>query len=112
MTQKTMDIGEFIEELAAGTFGAKISRALQTCALQVVEHDKSGEVTIKFKLKKAGESSQVMCEHQIKTSRPTLRGKQAEEDTTSTPLFVNPLGILTLMPLAQGRLFEKEEQGK
>ncbi|WP_197026935.1 hypothetical protein [Methylomonas sp. 11b] len=43
--------------------------------------------------------------HTLKFSKPTRRGKATEEMTTSTPMYVNNLGCLTISPQTQDDLF-------
>lgn len=96
-------------DLDAGLFSAKISRAISDAALAVVEHGEKGrkaKVTIELTLARIGESHQIDLTHKISSSRPTRRGKVAEEDSTSTPMYVGPHGALSIAPAAQMRLFE------
>jgi hypothetical protein len=43
----------------------------------------------------------VQIGHTLKVSRPTLRGKATEEDTTTTPMYVGKGGKMTIAPDAQ-----------
>lgn len=102
----TSSTTQLLEDLEAGIFMQRLDAALRACAAGVVEYSRDGEITIKLKLKKIGDSSQVTAVHSIKSSHPTLKGKVVEEATTNTPLHVGRGGRLSLYPEAQGKLFE------
>lgn len=100
------DVSEFLSDLDAGVFERKLSVALSQAAAAVVDHDKAGEVTVKFSLKKIAGTSQVSCSHLLKFSRPTSGGKVSEEDSRDTVLHVGKNGRLSLVPETQTLLFE------
>lgn len=102
-----------LPELDAGLFNQKLSRAISDVALGVVTHGRQGDVVVTFKIKQIGDSVQVQCEHTIKRTAPTKRGKSIEEDTTTTPLYVGRNGATTLMPESQekfGFMDEEDEE--
>lgn len=101
------DVSEFLSDLDAGVFERKLSVALSQAAAAVVDHDKVGEVTVKFSLKKIPGTSQVSCSHLLKFSRPTSGGKVSEEDSRDTVLHVGKNGRLSLVPETQTVLFER-----
>ena len=107
MATQPTDVPQFIEDLCGGVFEEKLASVLSMVAESVDTHDKSGEITIKLSMKKIGSSSQVNISHKIAYSHPTMRGKKGEEDTTETPMYVNPGGRLTLFPEHQGQMFDK-----
>ena len=88
-------------------FEQKISQALSDAAAGVVDHNKKGQVTITFDLKRIETSQQVSVAHKLTYARPTARGKMSEETTTSTPMYVGTNGKLSLFPENQGQLFGK-----
>lgn len=102
------DVSEFLSDLDAGVFERKLSVALSQAAAAVVDHDKVGEVTVKFTLKKIAGTSQVSCAHLLKFTRPTSGGKASEEDKRDTVLHVGKNGRLSLVPETQGVLFERK----
>lgn len=104
------DVSEFLSDLDAGVFERKLSVALSQAAAAVVDHDKVGEVVVKFSLKKVGGTSQVTCSHQLKFSRPTSTGKVSEEDSRDTVLHVGKNGRLSLVPETQGDFFKTAER--
>lgn len=109
---KTTNTEQLLQDLDGGVFAEKIGRALSEAATGTVLTGKRGEVTVTFKLKRIGESSQVECAHAIKYLIPTEKGKITEENTTSTPLHVGQRGALTLFPNAtQAPLFDREPSG-
>jgi len=98
------DFRELLTELNAGIFEQQINAALSDVALGTALHGdkgKTGEVTIKLKLQRIGESSQVAMKHTLSFSKPTPRGKATEEATTETPLYVCRGGKLSVMPEEQ-----------
>lgn len=107
-----MDEYDFIEtlnDLDAGVFSAKLTRAVKDVAIGAVEYGKTGKVVIDLTMKRIGESHQVNLEHKLKYDKPTLRGKSIEEDATSTPMHVGRGGKITLMPDTQESLnFNKD----
>ena len=100
------DVTEFLSDLDAGIFERKLSVALSQAAAAVTDHDKVGEVTVKFSLKKIAGTSQVNCTHLLTYSRPTSSGKVREEDKRSTVLHVGKFGRLSLVPEAQTDMFK------
>lgn len=106
MTSAATDVPEFLSDLDAGVFERKLSVALSQAAAAVSDHDKVGEVTVKFSLKKVPGTSQVTCTHLLTYSHPTSSGKVREEDKRSTVLHVGKFGRLSLVPEAQTDLFK------
>ena len=107
--QTNPTIEETLGEFDAGLFLKQLETALKEVALGVIANDKkAGSVTMDLKLKRIGESSSVTVEHTLKFNKPTRRGKSGEEMTTSTPMYVNNLGYLTIHPQTQDDLFEQE----
>lgn len=104
---------ETLGEFDAGLFSQKTLEALKDTALAVIRGDgkKKGKVTIEIELDKIGDSSSVTVAHTLKVSKPTKRGKATEEDTTSTPMYVDNLGYLTIAPQTQEDLFKQENPG-
>lgn len=109
-TSAATDVGEFITDLDGGIFDRKLSIALSQVAAATVDHDKAGEVHVKFTFTKIPGTSQVQCAHQLKFTRPTLDGKAGEEEKRSTPLHVGKYGRLTLAPENQLTMFNREGQ--
>lgn len=108
MTQNPR-IQETLEELDAGIFLQQAEAALKEVALGVINSDKKkGSVTITLELEKIGDSSSVSVNHTLKFNKPTRRGKASEEMTTSTPMYVNNLGYLTINQQTQNDLFAVE----
>jgi len=105
---KTTDITALFNDLDAGVFVERLSAALRDTALGVVTTGKKGKVTITLDIERQGDSSQVLCKHQIKYARPTAKGKAMEEATTSTPLHVGVGGVLSLFPETQAEMFGTE----
>jgi hypothetical protein len=102
---KSTDITTLLGDLDAGVFAQRLGAALNDTALGVCHTGKKGRVTITLDLSRTGDSSQVLCTHQIKYARPTDKGKATEEHTTSTPLHVLKGGLLSLFPEKQDDMF-------
>lgn len=103
MNEKTYDFTETLNDLDAGVFAQKLSRAVADTAEAVAYHERKakGKVTIELTMERIGDSSQLSVSHKLSFSKPTRRGKATEEDTTSTALYVGPRGALSVMPDTQ-----------
>lgn len=104
------DVGEFITDLDGGMFDRKLSAALSQVAAAVVDHDKAGEVTIKFSFRRIAGTHQVHVAHAMKYTKPTMDGKASEEETRTTSLYVGKYGKLTLTPESQLSFIDRQGQ--
>lgn len=98
------NVEDFISELDGGVFVEKLGQALSDVAAGTIDHGKGrkkGKVVLELDIQQIGESHQVQISHTLKVSRPTLRGKATEEDTTTTPMYVGKGGKMTIAPDAQ-----------
>lgn len=109
---KSTDTKQLLEDLNAGVFSEQVGRAFSDVAAGVTETGRAGEVIIKFKMKRIGESQQVNVSHSLKYIAPTRRGRKIEELSTDTPMHVNPDGDVTLFPKDQGQLFPNDKGQK
>jgi len=109
-TSAATDVAEFITDLDGGVFDRKLSVALSQVAAAAVDHDRTGEVSIKFTFKKIPGTTQVHCEHQLKFTRPTSDGKAGEEEKRTTALHVGKFGRLTLAPENQMSFIDRDGQ--
>lgn len=100
------DVTEFLSSLRGGVFEQKVAAALSDTALGVINTGKAGTVTLTFSLKQIAESNQVNCSHKLAFVMPTKNGKQAQEDTTDTPLYVNRGGRISIFPENQTQMFD------
>lgn len=107
-TAAATTVSEFMEDLDGGMFDRKMSVALSTVAASSMDHDKVGEVSIKFSFKKIPGTHQVQCEHVLKFTRPTADGKASEEEKRSTALHVGKFGRLTLAPENQMAFIDRK----
>jgi len=98
-------LNETLDEFDAGIFTAKATEALKQVAMGVVATGKKGQVIITLDLEQIGDSSSVQTKHTLKYGRPTKNGKITEENTTSTPMYVDNLGYMTISPQTQDDLF-------
>lgn len=90
------DVPEFLTDLEGGLFEIIVSKALSEVAAAVVDHNKVGEVTLKFKVERIQGTHQVRLEHGCKFVRPTSMGKASEETSGATVLHVGKYGALSL----------------
>ncbi|MBD9376161.1 hypothetical protein [Pseudoxanthomonas sp. PXM04] len=100
------NVAEMLADLNGGVFLEQVGTAMSDVALGVVnfgDKGKTGEVTLKFKMTRIGESNQIALTHAMAYKRPTSKGKRGEELSGDTPLHVNTGGRLTLMPDTQGK---------
>lgn len=100
------NVAEMLADLNGGVFLEQVGTAMSDVALGVVnfgDKGKTGEVTLKFKMTRIGESNQIALTHAMAYKRPTSKGKRGEELSGDTPLHVNSGGRLTLMPDTQGK---------
>lgn len=97
-----------IEEFDAGLFARKLTAVMQQAALSVIDYgatDKKGKVTIDMTITRVGDSRQISVAHRLAYSKPTLRGKAGEDETTSTVFYVHQNGKLSMSPEKQTELF-------
>lgn len=98
------DFPKILEDMNAGVFEQQINRAMSDVAANVATYGKKGEVVLKFRLKRIGNSNQVVIDHSIKSVIPLERGKITEEHESETPMHVAKGGKLSLYPHEQGDL--------
>ena len=101
-------VPDFLGELDAGIFVNKFAAALNNTALGVLNNGGKGQVVLTFdidRLSNSVEEKRVGIKHKLKFVTPTPRGKQSEEDTTETPMYVGKGGKLTILQEDQGQLF-------
>jgi len=109
MPKPTLD--ETLGELDAGIFVTKAHEALKQVAMGVIATGKKGQISITLDLDQIGDSSSVQIKHTLKYSRPTKNGKTSEENTTSTPMYTDNLGYLTISPQTQDDMFKASNNG-
>ena len=109
-TSAATDVSEFITDLDGGMFDRKLSIALSQVAAATVDHDKAGEVNLKFSFKKIPGTTQVHVTHTLKYSKPTMDGKAGEEESRTTALHVGKFGKLTLAPETQMAFIDRQGQ--
>ena len=101
-------VPDFLGELDAGIFVNKIAAALNNTALGVLNNGGKGQVVLTFdidRLSNSVEEKRVGIKHKLQFVTPPPRGKQSEEDTTETPMYVGKGGKLTILQEDQGQLF-------
>lgn len=98
-----------LAEFDAGIFEKKLTRAMQDVVLGVVNNSQKGQkgkVTIELTVSKDTGSDRVEIQHKLTYSKPTMRGKSIEEDTTSTPMYPSRNGSLSLSQENQNEMFD------
>jgi len=100
MTTPT-EVQEFLANLYGGVFDQKIAHTLSDVAAGVIHHGREGKISINLTLKRIENSAQVTVDHELVYKKPTANGTQGENDKTSTPMFVNQGGQITLYPIDQ-----------
>jgi hypothetical protein len=101
------DVSSFLTDLDAGLFEVILSKALSEVAAATIDHNKVGEVSVKFKFERIAGTHQVRLQHDVKFMKPTSMGKAGEETSGATVLHVGKFGALSL---AQPSLLEKSRQ--
>ncbi len=92
------DISTLIGEINAGVLEQQINRALSDIAANVCTHKKKGELNLRLKISRIGESTQVMVTTELRSVVPMQRGRMIEETEGETPLHVGRGGALALFP--------------
>jgi len=83
---------------------------LAQVALGVVESGKKGKLVITLDLDQIGDSAQLMVSHKVVATKPTLLGKLTEEEQTSTPLYTNTKGFLSVSPDVQVDMYSANKE--
>ena len=98
------EVADFFGELGAGVFEEKLTRSLKETALACMVNNKTGEISLKFKISPINQS-QAKITHLITTKAPTLNGEKAEKNSTETHMYVNTGGKMSLFPENQTQMF-------
>jgi hypothetical protein len=106
---KSTNTAQFIEDLDGGQFEADLGKILTAVGIAACDHDGPGEITIKLKMKRIGQSNQVNINHRITYSAPTSRGQQSESTGGETAMYVSATQGMTFFPSRenQGSLIGK-----
>lgn len=107
------DVTELLGDLDGGQFERRLGLALSQVAAAVVDNQRQGEITVKFKFTAIPNTHQVRCDHAIDFKRPTMHGVAGEKDTLSTVLYVGQFGRLSLAQPSlkgmQGEITERSD---
>jgi hypothetical protein len=104
---RATDLPEFINDLDGGVYAEKIARALSDVAAGVIDHQKGGELTLKFKLTRIGNSYRVGIKHALTYKVPEANGCYSQENTTESIMHVNTGGRMTVFPENQHQLLTR-----
>lgn len=111
--KKLPGFDDILGELNAGIFKQQAEAALRQIALAVINHGdkgKKGKLAITLSLSRLqNDSSMVSVQSKWEVTKPKIRGKSVEDDTTETLMCVGAQGHLSLYPLKQTSLFPKTE---
>lgn len=98
-----------LEELQGGTLPAILTRVLADTAMAVAENasgQQKGKVTLEFSIGRGKGQYQLELKHRIAYAHPTVGGKKSEDISDSSAVYINTLGHLSVVPDAQGNLFD------
>ena len=101
------DVIQFIGDLEGGTLEQKLGHILSEVASGVIDHNKSGKVTLDLTIKRIGNSYQVEVAHKLSYKKPTANGDASENNLTATPMYVGSGGKLSLFPEGQDQMFDR-----
>ncbi len=107
-TNRGTDLPEFMNDLDGGVFAEKIARALSDVAAGVIDYDDKGELTLKFKLSRIGNSYRVGIKHQLTYKVPEANGSYSQDNLTESVMHVNPGGRMSVFPENQHQMFGKK----
>jgi hypothetical protein len=111
---KSTDVTQFVNDLDGGQFEADLGKILTATGIAVCDFEGDGEVTIKLKMKRIGNSNQVNIKHHVSYTKPTSRGKSSEKTEGETAMYVSATQGMTFFPSRgdQGSLLDKSGAGK
>src|SRR5690554_1920640 len=92
------DVHEFLTDLDGGNVERKLSAILSQVAGAVIDNGRAGKVSLELNIKQIGSGFQVQVDTKLKFSRPTTRGTQTEDESTSTPMHVGSKGSISFFP--------------
>lgn len=102
------DLPEFMNDLDGGVFAEKVARALSDVAAGVIDFDNKGELTLKFKLDRIGNSHRVGIKHQLNYKVPEANGSYTQDNLTESVMHVNRGGRMSVFPENQHQMFGKQ----
>lgn len=94
-------------DLDVGGFINKVGVALSEVAVGVMQSGDKGKVVIELDLEMCN-GEQALVKSKLKFIKPTSRGKQSEEDTTETLMYVARNGALSLLKQDQNQMFNRD----
>ncbi len=106
---KQTDAQQFVGDLGAGTFANQLGAAISNVAEGVVLNGKTGDIIIKLKVKRIGDTRQVTISHTLAFTEPTSKGSRSEDTTSETPMHLNVSGDVTLFASHSDQLFGLEK---
>lgn len=106
--ERKTDIHQLFDELDAGALGKRVMEAIRQTSLGIVavnDKKKRGKVVLTFDIGQIGESNQVHIDHTLEFKKPTHRGSASEVHTTSSAMYVDLQGNLTVLNNATRPMF-------
>jgi hypothetical protein len=106
---KDTDVGHFISDLDGGQLEATLGKVLTAVGIAVCEHEGKGDITLKLKMSRIGQSNQVNIKHSVSYAKPTSRGNLSEKTEGETAMYVSSTQGMTYFPARenQGSLLDK-----
>ena len=101
------DVIQFIGDLEGGVLEQKLGHILSEVTSGVIDHNKTGKITLDMTIKRIGNSYQVEIAHKLSYKKPTANGDASENNLTATPMYAGSGGKLTLFPEGQSQMFDK-----
>lgn len=101
------DHNQFIDDIDGGVFAQQLGYAISEVSSAVVDNNKPGEITIKFKLTKGIGADNVTIEHKLTSIAPLKDGRKLEDHGAKTPMYVNKNGDVSLFANHTAQIFEK-----
>ncbi len=101
------DLPQFINDLDGGVFAEKVARALSDVAAGVIDFNEKGELNIKLKMARIGNSYRVGVKHELNYKVPESNGSYSQVNTTESVMHVNAGGRMSVFPENQNQLFTR-----
>lgn len=105
MSEKTPTLADTLGEFDAGLFEQKAMEALKKVVLGSLSTGKKGQISIVLDLERLSEEGNFLVKHTLKFTQPTRNGKTAEENATTTPMYANSTGLLSIFPHNQDDMY-------
>lgn len=106
---KEQNFSATLGELDAGIFQKQLTEATKQVVLSAIESQKTGEVTLKLKIKPINDSGAVNVESSIATIEPKRKGRVRLDHATVTTMHATKTGFLSVSPDTQDDIFSTRD---